>query len=125
VAGQPTTQEYSVGDTRRPIEAVLRGPGGSVLDLSDGSIEVYFKMASAKSPYTVKVNALAEKVVVNGGAAGATGKVRYVWQAADLNTVGKYFAWWVVKQGGLQETFPTGNRFSIAVMPTDGSPMPG
>lgn len=49
---------------------------------------------------TVKVNAASATVVNVAGIAG------YDWQAADVDTPGKYFATWAVTIGGKVASFP-------------------
>lgn len=115
------TQEITLGDRRRPAIAklVTTDEAGVEIpvDLSPVGTQVKFRMVLAKSPYTVKVNNAAAFIedAVNG-------KVRYEWQALDVDTKGEYFAWFIVLDpAGLPEHFPTGYQYSIKVHPIDGT----
>ena len=92
------TQTRQIGDTRTAIAATMTRPDGTVVDLSGLSVE--FRMCTAKGVDKVAQTAL--NVTVTDAAAG---EVQYSPQAADVDTVGVFHAYFIITTTG-DDTFP-------------------
>jgi hypothetical protein len=99
------------GDAGSILGQTLKRDGAAV-NLTGASV----RFVMSKSPTsTPKVDAAA--TIVDASA----GKVRYTWQAADLNAPGRYIAeWQVTFSGGAIETYPVGGYLRIQVDPDLG-----
>lgn len=80
---------FWVGNQNPSITQTILNDDGSAHDLTGQTVK--FKMRALRSA-TLKVNAAA--AIVNSP--GADGKVRYDWQAADVDTAAEYLCWWEV-----------------------------
>ncbi len=89
---------FTKGDIRTAISDTLVDANGTAIDLSAST--VVFRMVLAADD-SVKVAAGA--VTIDDATAG---EVSYPWDSADVDTAGKYFAWWIVTTGGETEHFP-------------------
>ncbi len=110
-----TTQKQfrQVGDTRIAIAATLKRPDNTVVDLS--GLTLKFTMVESESG-TVKVTETSDNVTVTSAAAG---EVQYDPVAADVDTPGTYYAYFIAENGsGKQDSFPSETgKFQIAIMP--------
>jgi len=88
-------QIWFVGDTSPSISETLT-VGGTPFNLSSST--AVFKMRPVGST-ALKVNAAAVCVSPK-----TNGTVRYDWQAADVNTVGQYIAWFEITTSGAVQT---------------------
>lgn len=89
-----------VNDTEVALATTLTRPGGTAVDLTD--LTVKFKMVANDD--TVKVAETDANVTVTDA---SEGEVEYAFQAADVDTVGTYHAYFVVIDGsGNRDTFP-------------------
>lgn len=91
------------GDTGRDLSAQLTGSDGRVQDLT-GATAVRFRMRALSAPIgTYKVD---QPAVID--APSTSGRVRYAWQAGDVDTPGNYRAEFIATFAGREITFPTG-----------------
>ncbi len=101
----------SKGDTRTQLARTLKRPDGTVVDLTDLTLK--FRMVTSVTPRTDKVALTETGVTVTDAAAG---EVQYDFQAADVNTAGKFFAFFVIDDSGKLETFPPdGDKLMVIV----------
>jgi hypothetical protein len=99
------------GDAGSTLEQTLKRDGSAV-DLTGASVRFIMSESPTSTP---KVDAAA--TIVDASA----GKVRYTWQASDLDAPGRYIAeWQVTFAGGAIETYPIGGYLSIQVDPDLG-----
>ncbi len=105
-------QTRQVGDTRTVIAATLKRPDGTAENLTGLTI----KFAMLKSDGTSKV---AETSSNASATDAANGEVQYAPQAADVDTVGTYYAYFIAETaGGAQDTFPAiRGEFRIVIEP--------
>jgi hypothetical protein len=101
-AADMTDLTFTVGDRGRPIRALLLHADGTPIDDLETST-ITFRMVAPDG--AAKVDDAA--ALVEDPDAGA---VRYDWTAADVDTVGEFFAWFRREQDGLTETFPPDGR---------------
>jgi len=108
-------QEHRItqGDTLTPLAATLQQKNASgnyeAVDVTSKDV----KFCMVKSDDTTKV-ALTDSNVSKVDA--ANGKVQYDFQAADVDTAGTFYAWFVVQSGGESDTFPVKGRvFSVVI----------
>jgi hypothetical protein len=95
------TQNRQVGDTRISIATTLTRLNGTVVDVSSPLI---VKFTMVETDGTVKV-AETETGVTKDDA--VNGEVSYAPLAADVDTVGTFYAYFIVEDGdGKQDTFP-------------------
>lgn len=94
------THVIHVNDTRIPLAVQLVRKDGTVVDLT--GLTVKFKMRHAATG-TVKVAETTSGVTVT---TAASGHVQYDFPAAAVDTVGIYYAYFVVYQGSEADTFP-------------------
>ena len=93
----------SVGDTRTPLRVRLTQSGVAV-DLTGKTVA--FKMVTSTGGEKVAENAANVSVLD-----AATGDVQYQLQAADVDTAGTFYGWWLVYDGdGKRDTFPADGR---------------
>jgi hypothetical protein len=93
-------QYRHVNDTKVALAATLTRPDGTAVDLT--GLTVKFKMVARNN--TVKVAETAANVTVTDAAAGA---VEYAFQSADVDTAGRYHAYFITIDGsGNRDTFP-------------------
>ena len=92
-------QIRQVGDTRTAIPGKLYRPDNSIEDLTDLTV----KFAMYDTSGTAKVAETTDNVTVTDATAG---EVQYDPQAADVNVVGTYYAYFIVEEAGAQDTFP-------------------
>ena len=110
-------QVRHVGDTLSAIAVTCKRPNGDVVSLASKTVE--FKMVNAEDG-TVKVAATSTGVSVTGA---ADGQVQYNPVAADVNTAGTYYGYFLVYSGTDYETFPvaTGDLI-IQISPDENVP---
>ncbi len=104
------TKNFTVGDRRTPIADTLErllddGVTTAPVDLT--GCTVAFKMIAEDG--TVKVNSAAAVIDDEDN-----GEVSYLWQAADVDTEGLFYYWWIVTQSGKTEHYPADGRKRIA-----------
>lgn len=106
-------QTRQVGDTRTAIAATLKRPDGTVEDLTD--LTVKFAMYDAQG--NTKVTETSDYVSVTDATAG---QVQYSPQAADVDTEGLYYAYFIAESAaGAQDTFPAAKGgFQISIEAT-------
>lgn len=93
-------QTRHMDDTDTAIAAQLKRPDGDAVDLTD--LTVYFKMVDSEG--STKVSLTTDNVTTTDA---TNGKVQYSPQAADVDTAGTYYAYFVTKDGsGNYDTFP-------------------
>lgn len=103
-------REFTKGDTLRPVTAQLRNSATNLpIDLT-GVDAVTFKMVLQSNLATIKVN-YSVGTIVNA----ADGQVKYNWTAGDIDTVGKYWAWFHITVSGSGEHLPTGELFEVEI----------
>lgn len=107
------THYIMMDDTRTPLAFRCRRPDGSIVDLT--SKTVFFHMVNSAG--SDKVAETSSNVTVNDAKAGL---VQYDFQAADVDTAGTYYAYFVVKDTGDEaantETFPAiARQFRIVI----------
>lgn len=89
---------FTVGDRLVGLAAQLVDAAETPIDITAQTVT--FRMVKA-SDGTVKVNGAAAVVTE-----AATGKVRYDWAAADVNTAGVYYGYFIRTSGGVTATHP-------------------
>ena len=104
-----TTHTQHVGDRIEPIRKQLLDRFGVPVNLASSTVA--FRMVSVVDG-AVKINNAAA-VIENA----ASGRVRYSWQAADVNTVGDYYAWFIRTESGNVEHYPTGAELIVHIIP--------
>jgi hypothetical protein len=88
------------GDTRIAIAATLTRPDGTVVDLTN--LTGKFKMCAVDG--TEKVAETSSNVTITSA---TDGEIQYSPQAADVDTVGTFNAYFIAETaGGAQDTFP-------------------
>ncbi len=93
-------QVRQVGDTRIALAATLTRPGGTAVDLTN--LTMKFKMCT-----TAGVEKVAETASNVSVVDATTGKVKYTFQDADVDTEGDFYAYFIAETGaGAQDTFP-------------------
>ena len=93
-------QTRQVGDTLTAIAATLTRPDGTVVDVS----ALTTKFAMYEKDGTIVVTETTDNVTETDAAAG---EVQYDPQAADVDTPGTYYAYFIAESGGgAQDTFP-------------------
>ncbi len=98
------------GDRLPKLQATLKNPDGSVVDLTGATVK--FRMFPAGGA-TAKVDG-------DGAIEGAAtqGNVSYSWQGGDTDTAGEFNGEWEVTfNSGLAETFPNYDYMKILVVP--------
>ena len=98
------------GDTRPELAITITDEAtGSALNLTGASAK--FSMKPEKGG-TVKVNAAAANIYDAGN-----GKVKYTWQAADVNTPGRFLAEFeITLSGGGIVTFPQDGYIEVNIL---------
>jgi hypothetical protein len=93
-------QDRQVGDTRTAIAGICTRPDGSVVDLT--SLTPKFAMYDSQG--NAKVTETEDNVSITDATAG---KIQYEPQAADVDTEGTFYAYFIVEAAtGEQDTFP-------------------
>jgi len=105
------TQTRQVGDIQIAIAATLQRADGTAVDLS--SLTVKFAMYDRDG--TAKVAETTDNVSETDSVAG---EVQYSPVAADVDTAGLYYAYFITEDGSSkQDTFPaTKKEFRIEIM---------
>ena len=109
-------RKFTKGDVQVSVFAELFKADGTPLDLTAiAGATVKFRMVS-NADGSVKVNNQVAAAVSNGGAT-TPAQVRYDWATADVDTVGEYWAWFIVTDSGNKtQHFPTGRGFQIKIV---------
>ena len=92
-------QIRQIGDTRTAIAAKLYRPDKTIEDLT--GLTVNFAMYDTEG--TAKVEETSEHVTVTDAEAG---EVQYDPQAADVDTVGTFYAYFIIEENDAKDTFP-------------------
>lgn len=93
------TQIRHLGDTRPSIPAALQRQDGTAIDLT--GLTVKFKMIDSRGG--AKVAETADNVTVTDASAGS---VQYDPQAADVDTAGTYYGYFIIYDGSDYEHVP-------------------
>jgi len=103
-------QKRHVGDTEIPIAATLERPDGNAVSLADKTVSFYMVDADGED---VVAETTSNVEVTNED----DGECRYNPQAADVDTAGTYYAYFVVTDAdGNRDTFPVGQQeFEIVI----------
>ncbi|MDW8206834.1 MAG: hypothetical protein RMJ43_03285 [Chloroherpetonaceae bacterium] len=98
-----------------PLEVILTDSRGNPMDLS-GHTQIRFHMRPVRGGSVITGNASAVNFP------GGDGRVRYVWQAANTQTVGDYWGEFEVIWGltGKVVSFPTWPKLLVRVVPEVG-----
>ena len=105
------THHRAKGDIRVPLAVTLKRPDGTVVNLT--GLTVKFRMVTSGTPRTDKVALTASNVTVTDA---ANGKVQYDFQPGDVDSGGKYFAFFVIDDSGEIETFPPdGDKLMVVI----------
>ncbi len=89
-----------LGDTQVPLASTLTRPDGTVVDLS--ALTVKFAMVSSNGD--VKVAETGSNVSI---VSPTDGTVNYAFQDADVDTAGRFYAYFITVNGSSkQDTFP-------------------
>lgn len=94
------TVNMRVGDRLPVLEVRLTDQAGTAVDLS-GATSVVFSLRDRRTQ-AVKISRAAATIVD-----AATGRVRYSWTAADVDTPGSYVGEFEVTFASGTQTFPT------------------
>ena len=109
----------TVGDTLTALLVQLkqRDASGVLAVVDVTGLTVKFKMVDSAG--TTKVALTASNVTVTGA---ANGKVQYDFQADDVDTAGRHYAWFVVEDGSSEkDTYPAdGRSFIIEIAASEG-----
>lgn len=109
----------TVGDTRTPLHATLkqRDADGVLQAVDVTSLTIQFCMV-AESGATIVALTTSNVAKVDA----TNGVVKYTFQDADVSMAGKYFAWFVPKDGSDDvDTFPCdGRTFEIEIVKAEG-----
>lgn len=103
---------FTVGDRRTPIAGALKDSAGTAIDLAGHSVA--FRMVDAVN-FAPKVSDAPATIDT-----AASGEVHYDWAAADTDTPGDYWAWFVITRtsDGKREHFPgDGDRLKVTFVP--------
>ena len=93
------THHRHVDDTEVALAATLQRPDGTAVDLTD--LTVRFKMVTEKG-----VSKVAETAATKGDDP-TTGQCQYSFQAADVDTAGRFYGYFTTEDGsGNKDTFP-------------------
>jgi hypothetical protein len=101
-------RRFVKGDRLTLLYATLQDGAGTAVDLTGQIITFYMKNTVDG---TIKVNgatATVEDVLL--------GTIYYSWAEADIDTVGKYWGWFVRTVAGLKGTHPVGEQFMIEIV---------
>lgn len=110
-------QTRHVGDTLTAIAATLKRPNGDVVSLSGKTVK--FKMVNAATG-AVKVAVTSVGVSITEAAAG---QVQYSPVAADVDTAGVFYAYFIVYSGTDYDTFPVlMGELEIRISPDENVP---
>lgn len=103
--------EMTVGDTKQALRFKLQRGGVARSIVAGDTVKFVLTKASDDS---AKVAETALNITVNDTAAG---DVQYNWQAADVNTLGEYWAYFVViDSAGKRDTFPADGKKRKVIM---------
>lgn len=100
---------FTVGNRRTSIADTLIDADGDAIDLTGHTVA--FRMIAADG--TVKVDNAA--ATVDDATAG---NVSYAWAAADVDTAGTYYYWWIVTRASNSKTerFPGDGRKRLVIL---------
>jgi hypothetical protein len=98
-------RKFVKGDRLTLLYATLQDGAGSPIDLTSQTVTFYMKPVASD---TLKVNGAAVAIE-----SAADGEVSYAWEAADVDTVGKYWGWFVRTRDGKTGTHPIGEQLLI------------
>lgn len=91
------------------LRAQLLEPDGSPMDLTGATVRFLMRAPGSSA---LKVDGEGEIE------SAAEGRVAYVWQAADLDQLGRYEAEWEVQRGGAVIRVPGDSYVRIDVIPS-------
>jgi hypothetical protein len=98
-------RRFTKGDTLVSLYAQLKDGNGDPIDITGNTITFHMTKQSDNS---VKVNNQSASIVD-----AATGKVRYDWASADVDTVADYYGWFIRTVASKPEHFPGQGKFLI------------
>ncbi len=102
-----------IGDTQTPIGSTLTRRNGDVVNLTGMTVN----FAMYETDGTVKTAAVEATIVL-----ATAGTVEYDFQAADVETAGTFFAYFITVDGGEEDTFPVKSG-DLAVIVQDTVPV--
>jgi len=102
------TRRFVKGDRLVALYATLQDGAGTAIDLTGQTVVFYMKNVTDG---TVKVNGSAATIEDE-----LSGQVSYSWAAADIDTAGKYWGWFVRSTAGLVGTHPIGEQLMIEIV---------
>lgn len=107
------------GDTRTPLAAQLTQPDTSGNDAAVDITGLTPKFKMVASDGTTKVALTASNVSI---VTAASGLVKYDFQAADVDTAGTYWGWFVIVDGSSEtDHYPhDGRTFKIVIHDKEG-----
>lgn len=92
------TIDHTVGDTLHPLQLTITDEAEQPVDLTGSTVK--FRMRD-------RITGVDK--IANGSCtilSAVNGLVKYEWQAADVNTVSEYDAWFVEIQDGDEQHYP-------------------
>lgn len=102
------TRQFNEGDLLTPIRLLVRQLDGALKDISGATWTFTMKALGAA---TAKVDA-GSCTFTNDG---TDGRVHYAWSGTDLDTPGKYVAWFTRTEGGKSVNYPQNGQLQIIV----------
>jgi hypothetical protein len=101
------THEVQVGDRLTALSVTIKQPNASgvdtVVDLTSKTVE--FRLVDQSGTDVVAQTTTGVTVDV-----GTAGTCEYAFSAAAVATAGRFYAYFVVTSGGLEDTFPVESR---------------
>ena len=101
------THEVQIGDRLTPLSVTIKQPNESgvetPVDLTSKTVE--FRLVDSSGTDVVAQTSTGVTVDV-----GTTGTCEYAFSAAAVATAGRFYAYFVVTSGGLEDTFPVESR---------------
>jgi hypothetical protein len=96
------------GDRLASLVATLKKPDGTAQDLTGATVFMYMRLRGSTG--TPKINGASASIID-----AANGRVQYDWEVADVDTVGRYWATFVVNISGKLKSFPTHGYITIEI----------
>ena len=96
------------GDLLPKLKAVLRDATGAAINLTGTTVTFRMRLVGSSGP--AKVERSASITSATGG------EVEFTWQPADTDTVGVFFAEWIVNFGTSKQTHPNNGYITVEVV---------